>query len=68
MSVNIFENNGKKISENTVKLKLEQNIKSLTIIIWSTYVQREQIYDHFMMSLPDTTEKQFTVTVIIESV
>ena len=29
MSVKNFENNGKKISENIVKLKLEQNIKSL---------------------------------------
>ena len=29
MSVKIFENNGKKISENIVKLKLEENIKSL---------------------------------------
>ena len=29
MSVKTFENNGKNISENIVKLKLEQNIKSL---------------------------------------
>ena len=29
MSVKTFENNGKNISENVVKLKLEQNIKSL---------------------------------------
>ena len=29
MLVKIFENNGKKISKNIVKLNLEQNIKSL---------------------------------------
>ena len=29
MSVKTFENNGKNISENIVKLKLEQNVKSL---------------------------------------
>ena len=29
MSVNTFENNGKSINENVVKLKLEHNIKSL---------------------------------------
>ena len=29
MSVKYFENNGKNISKNTVKLNLEQNIKSL---------------------------------------
>ena len=29
MPVKIFGNNGKNISENIVKLKLEQNIKSL---------------------------------------
>ena len=28
MSVKTFENNGKNISENIIKLKLEQNIKS----------------------------------------
>ena len=29
MSVKTFENNGKNIGENIIKLKLEQNIKSL---------------------------------------
>ena len=29
MSVKTFKNNGKSISESTVKLKLEENIKSL---------------------------------------
>ena len=29
MSVKAFENNGKNVTQNIVKLKLEQNIKSL---------------------------------------
>ena len=38
-------------------MKLEQNIKSLLIIIWSTYVQRKHIFDNFYdISLPDKTE------------
>ena len=53
MSVKTFENNGKSISENTVKLKLEQNIKSLLYNHLSTYVEGKQIFDNFMMSLPD---------------
>ena len=56
MSVKNFENNGKNVSKNIVKLNLEQNIKSRCIIIWSTYVQRKQIFYNFMISLPDKTE------------
>ena len=45
MSVKTFENNGKTFSENIVKLKLEQNIKSL-------------LYNHlvYICGLPDKTE------------
>ena len=54
MSVKIFETNGKNVCKNIVKLKLEQNI--CCIIIWSAYVQRKQIFDNFMIGLPDKTE------------
>ena len=46
MLVKSFETNGKN-TKNIVKLNLEQNIKS--------YVQRKQIFDNFMISLPDKT-------------
>ena len=55
MSLKTFENTGKNISENTVKLKLEQTLNLCCIMIWSTYVQWKQIFD-FMMSFPDKTE------------
>ena len=49
MSVKTFENNGKKISENIVKLKLEQNIKSLLykhlVYICAEKINFCQIYD-----------------------
>ena len=51
-----FKHNGKKISENIVKLNLEQNINLCCIIILSTYVQRKQIFDNFMIILPDKAE------------
>ena len=51
-----FEHNGKEISKNVVKLDLEQNINLWCIIILSTYVQRKQIFDNFMIILPDKTE------------
>ena len=44
MLVNSFKNNGKNISKNILKLNLEQNINLYCIIIWSTYVQRKQIF------------------------
>ena len=56
MLVKTFENNGKNISKNIVKLNLEQNINLCSIIIWSKYVQRKQIFDNFMIILPDKTE------------
>ena len=57
MPVKNFGNNGKNISENTVKLKSEQNIKSLLYIInWSRYGQRRQIFDNFLISLLDKIE------------
>ena len=56
MLVKTFGNNGKNISENIVKLKLEQNIKSLCMIIWCTYVKRKQIFDNFMIILSDKIE------------
>ena len=56
MLVKAFENNGKNISKNIVKLNLEQNINFCCIIIWSKYVQRKQIFDNFIVNLPDKTE------------
>ena len=45
MLVKTFENNGKNISKNIVKLNLKQNSNLYYIIIWSTYVQRKLIFD-----------------------
>ena len=56
MSVKIFESNKKNISKNIVKLNLEQNINLGCIIILSTYVQRKQVFENFMIGLPDKTE------------
>ena len=56
MSVKIFECNKKNISKNIVKLNLEQNIDLGCIIILSTYVQRKQVFENFMIGLPDKTE------------
>ena len=42
MSVKTFENNGKNISENIVKLKLGQNIKSL-LYNYLVYICAEEI-------------------------
>ena len=56
MVVKTFENNGKNISKNIVKLNGEQNINLCCIIIWSVYVQRKQIFDNIMIILPDRTE------------
>ena len=44
MLVKTFENIGKNISKNIVKLNLKQN-KICCIVIWSTYVQRKHIFD-----------------------
>ena len=57
--VKTFENNGKNISKNIVKLNLKQNTNLYCVIITSTYVQRKHIFDKFMISLPDKTEKSF---------
>ena len=56
MLVKTFENNGKNISKNIVKLNLKQHTNLYCIIIWSTYVQRKHIFDNFIISLPDKTE------------
>ena len=56
MSVKIFESNKKNISKNIVKLNLEQNIDLGCIIILSTYVQRKQVFENFMIGLPDKTD------------
>ena len=70
MLVKTFENNGKNISKNIVKLDLDQNINLCCIIIWSTYVQRKQIFDNFLISLLDETENSHSsqLRVIIGSV
>ena len=51
-----FENNGININKNIVNLNFEQNINLYCIIIWPTYVQRKQIFDNFVIILPDKTE------------
>ena len=56
MSLKTFENNGKNISKNILKVNLKQSIILDCMIIWSTYMQRKQIGDNLMISLPDTTE------------
>ena len=45
MLVKTFENIGKNVSKNIVKLNLKQNNNLYSIIIWSTYVQRKIIFD-----------------------
>ena len=44
-----FENNGKSISENFVKLNLKQNLYS--IFIWSSYVRRNSIFNNRVKQL-----------------
>ena len=56
MLVKYFENNGKNIRKNIVKLNLKQNINLCCIVILSANVQRKKIFDNFMISLPDKTE------------
>ena len=56
MLVKFIENNGKRISKNTVKLNLKENTNLFFKIIWFTYVQRKHIFDNFMINLPDKTE------------
>ena len=72
MLLKTFENNGKNIGKNIVKLNLEQNINLCYIINWSTYEQRKQIFDNFMASLQDKTDDSLwhssQLRVIIESV
>ena len=45
MLVKTFENNGKNISKNILQPNLKQNNNLYCIIIWSTYVQRKDIFD-----------------------
>ena len=45
MLVTTFENNGRKIGKNIVKLNLKQNTNLYCIIIRSAYVQRKYIFD-----------------------
>ena len=70
MLVKTFENNEKNISKNIVKLDLDQNINLCCIIIWSTYVQRKEIFDNFLISVLDETENSHSsqLRVIIGSV
>ena len=52
MLVKTFGNNEKIIRKNILKLNLEQKIKSLLY----DHLLREQIFDSFMISLPNKTE------------
>ena len=45
MLVKTFENIGNNVSKDIVKLNWKQNNNLCFIIIWSTYVQRKQIFD-----------------------
>ena len=45
MLVKTFKNNGKSISKTIEKPNLKQNNNHVCIIIWSTYVQRELVFD-----------------------
>ena len=45
MLVTTFENNGRNISKNIVKLNLKLNTNLCCIIIWSTYMQKKHIFD-----------------------
>ena len=61
MLVTTFENNGRNISKNIVKLNLKQNTNLYCIIIWSTYVQRKHIFDKPARYDWELTSKQSTV-------
>ena len=71
MSLESFEHNGSNI-ENILNLGWAKTLNLCCVIIWSTYVQRKEIFDNFMISLADKTEKSLWLTsqlrVIIESV
>ena len=56
-----FQNNGKNITENIIKLKLDHLFNLCCIATWSTYVQRKQIFDNFMITYDKLTLAQFTV-------
>ena len=45
MLVKTFENNGKTISKNIVKLNLKQYSNLYCLINWSTYVQMKHVFD-----------------------
>ena len=54
-----FENNGNNISENIVKLKLKENIKSLVYNHLVYICAEEKDFLQLYESLPDTTEISF---------
>ena len=56
MSVKTFQNNRDKISENIVKLKLEQNVKFLLYNDLVYIYVEETDCDNFMIILPDKTD------------
>ena len=56
-----FQNNRKNITENIIKLKLDHSFNFCCIATWSTYVQRKQISDNFMISYDKLSLAQFTV-------
>ena len=56
MLVKTFQNNGKNISKNAIKLNLKLKPNLYCIIIWSTNVQRKHIFENFMISLPEKTQ------------
>ena len=56
-----FQNNGKNITENIIKLKLDHSFNLCCIATWSTYVQRKQISDNFMISYDKLSLAQFAV-------
>ena len=54
MLVKTFENNGKNISKNIVKLNLKQNNNLYCMIIWSTYVQKKYVCEKTCQIRPKT--------------
>ena len=61
MLVTTFENNGRNISKNIVKLNLKEKTNLYCIIIWSTYVQRKHIFDKPVRWDWEHTLKEFAV-------
>ena len=61
MLVKTFENNGKNISKNIVKLNLNQNTNLCCIIIWSTFVQSKHVIHNSARYDWELTLKQITI-------